>query len=119
MAVAYQQSDIILFPSLYEGFGLPIIEGQKAGRPVITSNISPLSDIAGGAAHLVNPLDHLSIRKGVQKVIDDNEYRESLCVAGLKNVKKYSSEKIAEAYLELYKIEFQRLNPKERINECN
>src|SRR6185295_15737253 len=55
MAARYEQADIILFPSLYEGFGLPVIEGFKAGRAVLTSEISPMKELADGAAWLVDP----------------------------------------------------------------
>ena len=59
MADRYAAADIIIFPSLYEGFGLPILEGQKAGRAVLTSNIPPMTEVAGGGACLVDPYDEL------------------------------------------------------------
>jgi len=103
MADAYAACDIVLFPSLYEGFGLPIIEGQKAGRVVLTSNISPMREVAGLGACLVDPYDAVAIRTGIQKLIDDQVYREKLIQAGFSNVAQYSPARIAGLYLNLYR----------------
>ena len=103
MASKYMDADMILFPSTFEGFGLPIIEGQKAGRVVITSNISPMKDVAGGGACLVDPDQIESIRQGVFKVIKDSDYRTDLIQKGLVNAKKYEAEIIADRYLDVYK----------------
>jgi glycosyltransferase involved in cell wall biosynthesis len=107
MADAYAESDAVIFPSLYEGFGLPIIEGQKAGRPVITSNISPMKEVAGFGACLVDPYSVESIREGMLRVIQDASYRKLLIEHGFENVKNYEpariSEKYNECYIKLYK----------------
>lgn len=102
MADQYAAADIILFPSLYEGFGMPVIEGQKAGRPVITSNLRPMNEVAGGGACLVDPTDVLSIREGVSKVINDTLFREQIVSRGFENVVQYSPENIAGKYIKLY-----------------
>ncbi len=99
----YRQADIILFASTYEGFGMPIIEGQAVGRAVITSNISPMKEVADGGAHLVDPFSELSIKKGILKLLNDDNYRNKIIERGLINSKKYSSEKIAQKYEKLYK----------------
>ncbi|MBN8681329.1 MAG: glycosyltransferase family 4 protein [Chitinophagales bacterium] len=99
----YILCDIVLFPSWFEGFGMPIIEGQSVGRVVITSNIEPMTEVAGNGAHFVDPFDMDSIRNGVKKVIDDAAYRNVLISLGLENIKKYQSEVIAQQYLNLYK----------------
>jgi glycosyltransferase involved in cell wall biosynthesis len=99
----YAAADIVLFPSTFEGFGLPIVEGQKAGRPVITSDFSPMKEVAGGAACLVDPYDPGSIRAGVLKVINDTAYREQLIKDGLRNIDRFSTETIAAQYLDCYK----------------
>jgi glycosyltransferase involved in cell wall biosynthesis len=103
MAHVYAASDIVLFPSTFEGFGLPIVEGQKAGRPVITSRLQPMEATAGGAACLVDPFDPASIREGVLRVIGDGTYREQLVSAGLKNVTRFSAKHIAGLYAGCYK----------------
>jgi glycosyltransferase involved in cell wall biosynthesis len=103
MAARYAEADIILFPSTFEGFGLPIIEGQKAGRPVITSNLSPMKETAGDSACLVDPWDPADIRDAVLKVIRDADYRQQLVVEGFRNITRFSPETIAQQYLECYK----------------
>jgi glycosyltransferase involved in cell wall biosynthesis len=103
LADAYAASDILLFPTLYEGFGLPILEAQKAGRPVITSDLSPMKEVAGGAAHLVNPYQVASIRKGIVKIINEQEYRNLLIKKGFENVQRFEPAWVAEQYLEVYK----------------
>lgn len=102
MAAAYSNADIVLFPSLYEGFGLPVIEGFKAGRAVITSNISPMKDVAKGAACLVDPKDIASIHEGVNLVINNSVYREELIEKAAEVVTLYSPEIIAKRYLDIY-----------------
>ena len=102
LADRYVNCDMVLFPSLYEGFGLPITEGQKAGRPVITSNIAPMNEVAGEAACLVNPYNVDEIRAGVRKVIEDKGYRDLLVRKGFENFLRFTPEKIAGQYIELY-----------------
>ncbi|HXO75527.1 MAG TPA: glycosyltransferase family 1 protein [Puia sp.] len=103
MAAKYTAADIVLFPSTFEGFGLPIVEGQKTGRPVITSDLSPMRDTAGPGACLVDPYDPASIREGILRVIGDEDYRGNLIKEGLQNVSRFSAETIAGAYIECYK----------------
>ena len=99
----YQKCDIVLFPSIYEGFGLPIIEGQVCGKVVVTSNIPPMNDIAGvNGACLVNPYDVKDINKGILKVINKKKYRVKLILNGFKNSKKFSPKLVAKKYMSLY-----------------
>jgi glycosyltransferase involved in cell wall biosynthesis len=98
----YEQCDLLVFASTYEGFGLPIVEAQAVGRPVVTSDLSPMPEVAGGAACLVDPLSVASIRAGILRVIQDGPYREELIRKGLENAERYRADKIAAAYAELY-----------------
>ena len=103
MAEEYKQADIINFPSLAEGFGMPIIEGQASGCVVITSALSPMQEIAGEGAAFVNPFKEEDIRQAYMKVIGNKDYRENLIRKGLQNVVKYRTDAIAKQYIEVYK----------------
>lgn len=98
----YIHCDMVSFPSEYEGFGMPIIEGQATGRVVVTSRLSPMEDVAGDGAFFVDPFDVASIRSGYISLIKDETLRQDLIRKGLENVKKYRAENIARQYLEVY-----------------
>ena len=99
----YRECDLVAFPSTYEGFGLPIIEAQASGRPVLTSNLSPMREVSGAGACLVDPFDRRSIRKGLLTIIEDTKYREKMIETGLENVKRFSLEHVTNQYVELYR----------------
>lgn len=99
----YANCDLVSFVSIGEGFGVPIIEAQASGRPVITSNVSPMREVAGTGACLVNPLDVSQIRAGIRKIISDADYRNTLVEQGLRNAARYSPATISGQYLNLYK----------------
>ena len=102
LASEYSNADIILFPSTYEGFGLPVIEGFQAGKPVITSNISPMKEVAGDGALLADPTSIASIRDHVIKLLADQQLQTQLVAAGKEKVKQYQPGFIAEAYQQLW-----------------
>lgn len=108
MHEAYVKCDMLCFPSLYEGFGRPIIEAQAIGRPVITSDLEPMKSVAGDAAILVDPLDAMSIRKAITNIVNDSNLRECLISRGLDNVKRYMPQDVAGEYSNLY----QEINKK-------
>lgn len=99
----YENADVISFVSTFEGFGLPIVEGNAAGRVVVTSNVSSMPEIAGNAAHLVDPWNVDSIREGFLKVIAEKEYREQLIANGFENCKRFEVGRIAGQYAALYR----------------
>lgn len=102
IANRYALCDIVLFPSWYEGFGLPIIEAFSTGRVVVTSNISPMREVADGGAYLVDPYDVESIRNGVIAVSSDQALRHKLIERGRIVVERYKPERIAKMYEDLY-----------------
>ena len=104
----YARSDILVFASVYEGFGLPIIEAQAVGRPVIASDRASVPEVAGDAAEFVNPCDHRSIRDAVRKLVSDAPLRRRLVALGLENVKRFDPDVIAKEYASIYRELAQR-----------
>lgn len=99
---AYLAADIVTFISTFEGFGMPILEAQIVGRPLITSNIPPMCDIAGDDACLVNPFDVVQIREKLLELINDHCYRDFIVSSGFKNAEKYSIHCVYEKYIAIY-----------------
>lgn len=105
----YANSDILFFASFYEGFGMPIIEAQAVGRPVITSNIGAMKEVAGTSALLVDPGNTKEIKRALERLLTDRNYYEELVQAGLENIKQYHHDKIANDYLAVYNEMMQTL----------
>ena len=98
----YQDADLVLFVSTYEGFGLPILEAQAAGKPLITSKRAPMQSVAGPGSCLVDPDSTGEIREAILRVLNDHTYRAALVRAGTENVRDYSQVAIAARYAEVY-----------------
>ena len=96
-------AEVFVFPSLYEGFGLPVLEAMSCGTPVVTSNLSSLPEIVGDAAVLVDPYDEESIASGLQKVLEDQEFKNSLSVKGLEQAGRFSWSEAALKTLDVYR----------------
>jgi len=97
----YHDADIINFPSLYEGFGMPIIEGQATGRTVITSDLEPMASIAGKGAILVNPNDTASLHNAYIKAMAE-DVRKEVIKSGVDNVQRFQLNDIAYKYFSAY-----------------
>jgi glycosyltransferase involved in cell wall biosynthesis len=104
----YRRCDMLVFASTYEGFGLPIVEAQATGRPVVTGNIRSMPEVAGEAACLIDPFDVSSIRRGILRVITDGAYRDELVRRGFENVERFRPGKIAQEYGNIYRELFAR-----------
>ena len=102
LAKEYINSDIVSFPSLYEGFGMPIVEGQLGGCAVLTSNISPMTEVGKDSVYYVNPYDVESIRNGFRELIENEDLRQQLVCKGRKNAERFSPKFIADSYVKLY-----------------
>ena len=98
----YRQCDIVSFISLFEGFGMIVVEANQVGRPVICSNIPVLQEIAGDSALFVNPTNVGDIRGGFQKILSDTDLRQSLIHKGFENAKRFDAEIISKQWKDLY-----------------
>jgi len=105
LAVLYQLAAVFVFPSLYEGFGLPPLEAMAAGAPVITSNVSSLPEVVGDAALMIDPTDSGAIADAMARVLGDEALRANLICRGRERVKAFSWQRsvarIREVYAEL------------------
>ncbi len=99
----YRRAEVFIYPSYYEGFGLPPLEAMARKLPVITSNVSSIPEVVGSAALSINPYDINEIAKALELVITNPELRQSLIKAGQEQIKNFSWEKTAKQYLELFK----------------
>ncbi len=102
MPYLYNLASVVAYPSLYEGFGLPVVEAMACGRPVLTSNRGAMADVAGDSALLVNPEDVNDMAEGLYRLISDDELRERLKLAGRKRASTFTWEKAARATLDVY-----------------
>ncbi len=98
----YQGASLFLYPTLYEGFGLPVIEAMAAGVPVVTSNGSALREIAEGYAHLVDPLDVAAMTAAIVRCLTDQTHREELIQLGRKRAADFDWDQAAEKTREVY-----------------
>lgn len=99
----YESCDLLCFPSTYEGFGMPIIEAQAVGRVVLTSEFGAMKEVAGDGAYFLDPLDENEIKKGIKKIIKNDNLRERLISRGKENAKRFNLEEIANQYIKIYK----------------
>ncbi|MBE3092203.1 MAG: glycosyltransferase family 4 protein [Actinobacteria bacterium] len=102
LAPIYNQAEIFLYPSLYEGFGLPVLEAMACAVPVITSNVSSLPEVASDAAILVNPYSEKDIYTAVCSLLENGSLRKKLISKGLDRVREFSWEKTARETLKVY-----------------
>jgi len=103
LRLLYSAADLFVFPSIYEGFGMPVLEAMACGSPVITSNTTSLPEVAGDAAILVNPLDAHELGEAMVRVLSDEKLREALKAKGFERVKQFTWERTARRTLEVYR----------------
>ena len=102
LAVMYRLAGVFVFPSLYEGFGLPPLEAMASGTPVVTSNVSSLPEVAGDAAILVDPYDPRSIADGIYRVLSDERLRRDLRRKGVARAGMFSWEQSVRRVRAIY-----------------
>lgn len=104
----YKAAEVLVYPSFYEGFGLPVLEAMAAGCPVVASNISSIPEIAGGAALLVNPRNVDEIARAIAQVLSNTALRNDLIEKGREQAKKFDWLKMARETLEYYNSFFEQ-----------
>lgn len=102
LVALYNAAQVFVYPSLYEGFGIPILEAMACGCPVVTSNISSMPEVVGKAGILVDPYNVKSISRGISQLINDPIMAEKMSKLGLERVKKFTWGNCAKKTLEVY-----------------
>jgi glycosyltransferase involved in cell wall biosynthesis len=103
LRIFFQSAALFVFPSLYEGFGLPPLEAMATGTPVVASNVSALPEVLGDAALLVNPENVFEIARAIQDALLDEDLRGELIARGKAQAARYSWERTAREVLEVYR----------------
>lgn len=103
MPLLYAAAKVLLYPSFYEGFGLPILEAMAVGTPVITSNVSSMPEVGGKAAEYVNPESVIDIENKLKQVVNDQKKRKKMIELGFEQAKKFSWTKAADQTAEVYR----------------
>lgn len=99
----YSAASVFVYPSLYEGFGLPPLEAMSCKCPVITSNVSAIPEVVGDGALLINPFDSDDLKNAIEKVLEDSSYRDEITLKGYERSKNFSWETTASETLKVYK----------------
>jgi glycosyltransferase involved in cell wall biosynthesis len=102
LVALYRLADVFVFPSLYEGFGLPPLEAMASGTPVVTSNVSSLPEIVGDAALLIDPHEPEAIADAIRRVLTESDLRVSLSIRGLVRAREFSWERSIRRVREIY-----------------
>jgi len=102
LAALYAEARALVFPSLYEGFGLPALEAQAAGVPVVASNITSLPELLGSGAIYVNPESAQDISRGLEAVLEDADLRAELAAAGRQSARRFTWIETARQHVAVY-----------------
>jgi glycosyltransferase involved in cell wall biosynthesis len=103
VALFYSKADVFVYPSHYEGFGLPVLEAMTLGAPVVTANTSSLPEVTGDAAILIDPNDFIQLAEAILKIISDSQFRQELINKGQARAKLFSWERTAKETLKAYR----------------
>lgn len=103
----YSNAACVALPSLYEGFGLPVLEAMACGTPVVTSNLSSLPEVAGDAALLIDPLDVDALVHALERLLTDSALRERMITAGIQRAARFTWERSAAQLSDIYTILLQ------------
>lgn len=110
LPVFYNACEIFVYPSIYEGFGLPPLEAMSCKVPVITSNITSIPEVTGDSAYLINPYDSSNLTDAIKSVLENEELKTSLSVNGFKRSKEFSWKKTAKNTLSVYEAAYNMVS---------
>ncbi len=113
----YQGASLFLYPTLYEGFGLPVVEAMASEVAVITSNTSALKEIAEGYAHLVDPLDVEGMARAIARCMSDPEHRAALARLGVRRAEDFRWERTARKTLDVYRAALGASQAPDKLSE--
>ena len=102
LPILYKRASLFVYPSLYEGFGLPVLEAMASGVPVVTSNISSMPEVVGEAGLLVNPYSVAEITDAIMEIVRDNAKASQISIAGMRRAAKFNWEDAAKRMLAVY-----------------
>jgi glycosyltransferase involved in cell wall biosynthesis len=102
LVALYNLADVFVYPSIYEGFGLPVLEAMSCGAPVITSNVTSLPEIAGDAALLVDPRNTRELAEALKRILREPALREEMVERGFQQIRKFSWRTAAEETIHLF-----------------
>jgi alpha-1,3-rhamnosyl/mannosyltransferase len=105
----YAGARLFVYPSIYEGFGLPVLEAMASGVPAVTSNHAVLQEVAQGASLLAEPDDHDALLEGIRRGLTDEDWRSSAKIAGLRVAGGYSWDRCVEETIGVYRHVYSRL----------
>ncbi|MBD3307821.1 glycosyltransferase, partial [candidate division KSB3 bacterium] len=108
LVALYNGAEAFVFPSIYEGFGLPVLEAMACGTPVITSNVSSLPEIVGEAGLLVDPTDPHAISQAIITILSDDQCKATLKAAGPHQARQFTWQRTAEQTYQVYQEAYQR-----------
>jgi glycosyltransferase involved in cell wall biosynthesis len=109
LAALYSSCSLFIYPSLYEGFGLPPVEAMACGAPVITSRVESITEVVGEAAYLIEPTNVTALAEGIVKLLEDGEARGRLKQKGRARALEFTWEKTAQKTLDVYRQTLQRI----------
>lgn len=98
----FRMADFLIYPSLYEGFGIPVLEAMRMGLPVITSNTTAMPEVAGDAAYLVDPTNIEEMTSVMSELLQNRQRQEDMIEKGLERARSYTWQNVSESYLKLY-----------------
>ncbi len=98
----FRMADLLIYPSLYEGFGIPVIEAMMMELPVITSNVTAMPEVANGAAYLVNPNNIEEMASGMSELLQNKKLQDEMKAKGIERSRSYTWQNVSERYLKIY-----------------